>query len=64
MIPGSRFVRFYGKGQIERAFDHLKAIKADLASKGHVLTGSLWYVPLSLWREKPDSIYECRVQTN
>lgn len=64
VIPESRFVRFYGRGQIERAFDHLQAIKTDLASKGHVPSGSLWYMPLSLWRETPDSIYECRVQTN
>jgi pimeloyl-ACP methyl ester carboxylesterase len=64
VIPGSRFVRFYGRGKIEPAFDHLQAVKADLASKGHLLTGSLWYMPLSLSRETPHSIYECRIQTN
>ena len=64
VIPGSRFVRFYGKGKLDRAFEHLVTIKTDLASKGHVIPGNLWYMPLSLWRETPEAIYECRVQTN
>jgi hypothetical protein len=57
-------VRFYGKGRVQGALDHLQAIKADLASKGHVPTGSLWYTPLSLWHDTPGAIYECRIQTN
>jgi len=64
VIPGARYVQFYGKGRIQGALDHLRAIKADLVSKGHVVTGSLWYTPLSLWQDTPDAIYECRIQTN
>jgi phospholipase/carboxylesterase len=64
VIPGSRYVRFYGRGRIQGALDHLQAIKTELASKGHVTAGNLWYTPLSLWQDTPGAIYECRVQTN
>jgi hypothetical protein len=64
VIPGGRFVRFYGRGLIQGALGHLQAIKADLAAKGHIPTGSLWYTQLSLWRETPGAIYEFRAQVN
>jgi pimeloyl-ACP methyl ester carboxylesterase len=62
-IPGGPFVRFYGRGRLQGALDHLQAIKTDLASKGHAPEGSLWYTPLSIWHDTPNAIYECRVRT-
>jgi Phospholipase/Carboxylesterase len=64
VIPGARYVRFYGRGKMQGALDHLKAIKPDLAAKGHAPTGNLWYTPLSHWHDTPGAIFECRVQTN
>ncbi|HZZ20095.1 MAG TPA: alpha/beta fold hydrolase [Opitutaceae bacterium] len=64
LIPGARYVRYYGKGRIQGALDHLQAIRKDLAASGRTTTGSLWYTPLSLWQDTPGGIYECRVRTN
>jgi pimeloyl-ACP methyl ester carboxylesterase len=63
-LPAALFVRFYGKGPIPGAFEHLAAIKAELAAQGHFPKGSVWITPLSMWWETPEGIYECRVQTN
>jgi len=62
-IPQSRYVRFYGRGRIQSALDHLQAIRADVESRGHGLHADLWYTPLSLWQDKPEAIFECRVET-
>jgi hypothetical protein len=66
VVPGSRFVRFFGRGKggIQGALGHLRAIRAGLASKGHADSGSLWYTPLSLWQDTPDSVYECRAKAD
>jgi hypothetical protein len=64
VLPAAHFVRFYGRGPILGAREHLQAIQADLAAHGHVPTGHLWLTPLSMWWTSPEAIYECRVQTN
>lgn len=63
-MPQSRYVRFYGRGRIQGALDHVQAIRADAASRGHTLRGDVWYTPLSLWHDTPAAVFECRVETD
>ena len=63
-MPPSRCVRFYGRGRLQGAFDHLEAIRADVAAKGHALRGDVWYTPLSMWHDTPEAVFECRVETD
>ena len=60
----SRFVRFYFRGPIKEAFGHLQAVRAEAASAGHTLSGSVWYTPMSLWQGSPGAIAEYRMQAN
>lgn len=64
VLPGSRIVRFYFRGGIKRALDHLQAIKAEVEVGGHVLSGRVWLTPLSLWQDTPHAIAEYWVAIN
>jgi pimeloyl-ACP methyl ester carboxylesterase len=64
VLPECRFVRFFFRGEIKLALDHLPAIKADVISRGHTLSENLWYTPLALWQNTPGAIAECWVETN
>ena len=60
-LAPTRYVRFYGRGRLQGALDHVEAIRADAAARGHTLRGGVWYTPLSLWHDSPGAIFECRV---
>jgi hypothetical protein len=62
--PGSHYLRFYFRGPIRGAFEHLQAIRAEAAAAGHAPSGKVWYVPMSLWQDTPGAIAEYRIQTN
>jgi hypothetical protein len=64
VLPGRRYMRFYFRGTIKLALDHLPAIRSDVESKGHALVGNVWCTPLSLWQDTAGGIAEYRVETN
>jgi hypothetical protein len=64
VLHGSRFVRFYFRGEIKRALDHLQAIRPEIEAGGHTLSGKVWLTPLSLWQDTSAAIAEYWIETN
>lgn len=59
--PASSAVRFYFKGDLSRALDHIESIRREVEAQGHKLTGTVWITSLSMWWQvTPDGIAECR----
>jgi hypothetical protein len=62
-LPARSFVRFYFRGEVPKALEHLKAVSAEAAAAGHPPAGKVWVTPLSLWRDSPGFISEYWVET-
>ena len=63
-LPAARYVRFYFRGPTQHALEHLATVMAEATAAGHRLRAeTVWITPLSLWRESPTAIAECRVET-
>jgi hypothetical protein len=48
-FPATKVVRFYFRGERQKALDHLQSIRAEVEAAGHPLTGRIWITPLSIW---------------
>ncbi len=64
VLPESRCVRFYFKGEVKRALDHVQAIRGEIEAGGHALNGRNWLTPLSLWQDTPAAIAEFWIGIN
>jgi pimeloyl-ACP methyl ester carboxylesterase len=63
-FPATTVVRFYFRGETQKAHEHLQSIEGEVRAAGHTLTGRIWITSLSLWwLRSPDSISECWVET-
>jgi pimeloyl-ACP methyl ester carboxylesterase len=63
-FPASKVVRFYFRGETQRALDHLQQIEGEVQSAGHPMAGRVWITALSLWwLQGPGSISECWIET-
>ena len=62
VLPETRFVRFYFRGTIQRALDHLARITPEVNAAGHALSGKVWVKPLSIWLDTPGAIAEYAVR--
>jgi predicted esterase len=64
VLPQSRYVRFYFRGKIQQALDHVQEIRPEIEAAGNPLSGKVWITLLSGWRESPATIAEYWVETN
>jgi acetyl esterase/lipase len=57
-IPAGTAVRFYFRGSVRQALDHLKTITPFVVGSGHALSQKVWITPLTLWMDSPDFVAE------
>jgi pimeloyl-ACP methyl ester carboxylesterase len=59
-FPTTRFVRFYFRGETQKASGHLPKISGEVQKSGHILSGRIWITYLSIWwEESPGAVAEC-----
>lgn len=62
LIPGAQYVRFYFRGPVEAGLKYAGKVAADAFASGQLPDdGAMVVIPLSLWRDRPDSIAEYRI---
>ena len=54
--PGTRAIRFYGRGPYSGAFAHVEELRREALAKGLHASGKVWVTNLSIWRDAPDTI--------
>jgi hypothetical protein len=58
-FPSTRVVRFYFRGETQKAIEHLQSVKAEAQAAGFGLSGRVWATSLSIWwQESPVAIAE------
>jgi hypothetical protein len=58
-FPPTQVLRFYFRGETQKALDHLQAVRAEAEAGGHALSGRIWITSLSVWwQESPVAISE------
>jgi pimeloyl-ACP methyl ester carboxylesterase len=62
VLPASRYVRFFFRGEIKQALAHADAVRAQAGAGGQRLGDKVWMTPLSIWQDSPEAIAEYWVE--